>query len=127
YGWHVQTVDWRKTDPAEAKGDYHEDVEALYQALLAAKAETDRPSFIALKTIIGWPAPNKQNTGKAHGSALGAEEVAATKRILGFDPEATFAVEDEVLTQAREVIERGKRAHAEWEQAYQSWRGANPE
>ncbi|MFL6112664.1 MAG: transketolase, partial [Catenulispora sp.] len=90
YGWHVQTVDWRKTDPADAKGDYHEDVEALYAALMAAKAETDRPSFIALRTIIGWPAPNKQNTGKIHGSALGAEEVAATKEILGFDAKESF-------------------------------------
>ena len=93
YGWHVQTVDWRTGDPDE--GDYHEDVEALYDAILAAQAETDRPSFIALRTIIGWPAPNKQNTGKIHGSALGADEVAATKEILGFDPGADFAVDDE--------------------------------
>src|SRR5690349_15746757 len=126
YGWHVQTVDWRKTDPAEAKGDYHEDVEALYQALLAAKAETDRPSFIALRTIIGWPAPNKQNTGKAHGSALGAEEVAATKEILGFDPNETFAVAPEVLEHARGIVERGREAHAEWQRAFDAWAQANP-
>jgi len=125
YGWHVQTVDWRKTDPAEAKGDYHEDVEALYQALLAAKAETERPSFIVLRTIIGWPAPNKQNTGKAHGSALGAEEVAATKEILGFDPNETFAVAPEVLEHARGVIERGREAQAEWQRAYDRWAQSN--
>jgi transketolase len=123
----VQTVDWRTTDPAEAKADYHEDVDALYQALLAAKAETERPSFIVLRTIIGWPAPNKQNTGKAHGSALGAEEVAATKEILGFDPNETFAVAPEVLEHARGVIERGRAAHAEWQQAWDVWAQANPD
>src|SRR4051794_17744050 len=121
YGWHVQTVDWRKTDPADAKGDYHEDVEALYAALMAAKAETDRPSFIALRTIIGWPAPNKQNTGKIHGSALGADEVAATKEILGFDPNETFAVDDKVLEHARQVSTRGRELHAEWRKSWDAW------
>src|SRR5690554_6133955 len=113
YGWHVQTVDWRR-GPADS-GDYHEDVEALYRALLAAKAETNRPSFIALRTIIAWPAPNKQNTGPAHGSALGADEVAATKRLLGFDPGVDFPVEDEVLAHARGVLDRGEQAHAAWQ------------
>jgi transketolase len=122
YGWHVQHVDWRGT----ADG-YHEDVEALYAAFEAARAETGRPSFINLRTIIGWPAPNKQNTGKAHGSALGADEVAATKRVLGFDPDKSFQVDDDVLAYAREVIERGKAAHAEWQQQYDGWRQANPE
>jgi transketolase len=103
YGWHVQRVDWRQDN------GYHEDVAALYDAILAAKAETGRPSFIALRTIIGWPAPNKQNTGKIHGSALGAEEVAATKRILGLDPDKTFLVTDDVLAHAREVVARGRR------------------
>ncbi|MEO3743252.1 transketolase [Plantactinospora sp. B5E13] len=125
YGWHVQTVDWRTGDADE--GHYHENVEALYDALLAAKAETNRPSFIALRTIIGWPAPTKQNTGKIHGSALGADEVAATKKLLGFDPATTFEVADEVLAHARQVLERGRTAHTEWETAYQSWAQANPE
>ena len=122
YGWHVQRVDWTSGD-----GGYHEDPEALYRALLAARAETDRPSFIALRTIIGWPAPNKQNTGKAHGSALGADEVAATKKILGFDPGKTFEVAAEVAEHARQVIERGRTARAEWEKSYQAWRANNPE
>ncbi|MEO7745882.1 MAG: transketolase family protein, partial [Actinomycetota bacterium] len=87
YHWHVQRIDWTGT------GDYVEDVDALKAAIDAAKAETDRPSFIALRTIIGWPAPTKQNTGSAHGSALGADEVAATKTVLGFDPEKSFAVD----------------------------------
>ncbi|MGW4464225.1 transketolase [Micromonospora sp. NPDC004704] len=125
YGWHVQTVDWRAGDAD--KGDYHEDVEALYAALNAAKENTDRPSFIALRTIIGWPAPNKQNTGKIHGSALGADEVAATKKILGFDPAQNFAVADEVLAHARGTVERGQAEHAEWNKAYEAWAKANPE
>ena len=87
YGWHVQTVDW--VGGSRREGPYHEDVESLYAALHAAR-KTERPSFIALRTIIGWPAPTKQNTGTAHGSALGADEVAATKKLLGFDPEQTL-------------------------------------
>src|SRR5690606_17053509 len=121
YGWHTQSVDWTES------GEYVEDVQALYDAIQAAKAETERPSFIRLRTIIGWPAPNKKNTGKIHGSALGAEEVAATKRVLGMDPEKTFDVPDEVLKHAREVAARGREAHARWEETYKRWREANPE
>ncbi|MEV6601187.1 transketolase [Actinoplanes sp. NPDC051346] len=125
YGWHVQTVDWRQGDPE--KGEYNEDVEALYAAIQAAKAVTDKPSFIVLRTIIGWPAPNKQNTGKIHGSALGAEEVAATKQIMGLDPNETFAVADEVLEHARQVAARGRDAHAEWDKAFEAWAAGNEE
>ncbi|MFG2012986.1 transketolase [Micromonospora sp. NPDC048868] len=125
YGWHVQTVDWRAGDADQ--GDYHEDVEALYRALLAAKAETARPSFIALRTIIGWPAPNKKNTGKIHGSALGADEVAATKQLLGFDPARSFEVDEEVLGHARTVMERGAQAEQEWTTAFDGWAKANAE
>ncbi|MDG4765534.1 transketolase [Solwaraspora sp. WMMD406] len=125
YGWHVQTVDWRAGSAGD--GEYHEDVEALYAALTAARAETDRPSFIALRTIIGWPAPKKRNTGKIHGSALGADEVAATKELLGFDPAQHFAVDDKVLTHIREVLDRGRQAHAKWTEAYDTWAQANPE
>ncbi|WP_233636349.1 MULTISPECIES: transketolase [unclassified Streptomyces] len=121
YGWHVQTVDFTRT------GDYVEDVDALLAAVEAAKGETSRPSLILLRTIIGWPAPTKQNTGKAHGSALGDEEVAATKKLLGFDPDADFAVEDDVLEHARAVRERGAEAHRAWEPGYQEWRSAHPE
>jgi transketolase len=121
YGWHVQRVDWTVT------GEYHEDVAALAAALEAAKAETDRPSFISLRTIIGWPAPNKQNTGKIHGSALGADEVAATKAIIGLDPEQTFQVPADVLAHAREVMARGAALHSAWDVEYAAWRTANPE
>ncbi len=120
YGWHTQRVRWRRPD------GYHEDTEALYDALLAARDHTDAPSIIMLSTIIGWPAPNKQNTGSAHGSALGAPEVAATKEILGFDPAVTFPAEDEAVARAREVADRGKMARAGWEESFARWAEASP-
>ena len=116
YGWHVQTVDWTNQG-----GQYEEDVHVLYDALRKAEAVTDRPSFIMLRTIIAWPAPNAQNTGKAHGSALGTEEVAATKEILGFDPDQTFEIPQGVLEHTREAVARGKAAQAEWYDAFQHW------
>ncbi|GAA3189328.1 transketolase [Actinocorallia glomerata] len=121
YGWHVQRVDWLKT------GDYVEDVAELERAIAEAKATTDKPSLISLRTIIGWPAPTKQNTGGIHGAKLGGDELAALKTVLGVDPEAHFAVDDEVLAHARQVVDRGAAAHAEWDQSYQAWRQANPE
>ena len=121
YGWHVQRLSWRTDD------GYKEDVPALYQAMLTAKEHTEAPSFIALSTIIGWPAPNKKDTGAAHGSALGVPEVKATKEILHFDPEVDFPVEDEALSRARQVAERGKQLHAEWEGPFGTWASANPE
>ena len=120
YGWHVQRVDWVKGD-----GQYVEDVAALDHAISAARAVTDRPSFIALRTIIGWPAPTKQNTGKAHGSALGAEEVAKTKEILGLDPAQTFALPEDVLAHSREVVQRGRALHSGWQQGFDAWAAAN--
>ena len=121
YNWHVQQIDWTST------GEYVEDVDALRAAIDAAKAETGRPSFIALRTIIGWPAPNKQDTGAAHGSALGADEVAATKRLLGFDPERSFQVDDEVLAHTRKARERGQSVREKWQSSFEAWREANPE
>ncbi|MGH3182897.1 MAG: transketolase family protein, partial [Streptosporangiaceae bacterium] len=121
YGWHVQRLSWR------TPGGYEEDVHALYQALLTAKEHTEAPSFITLSTIIGWPAPNKQDTGAAHGSALGVPEVKATKEILHFDPEVDFPVEDEALARARQVAERGKKLHADWEGPFAVWASAHPE
>jgi transketolase len=121
YGWHVQFVSW------VTEAGYEENVQALYDAILAAKAVTDKPSFIALRTIIGWPAPTKQNTMAAHGSALGDAEVAATKEILGFDPAVKFPVEEEALDRAREVAARGKALHAEWDVRFAAWEKENPE
>jgi transketolase len=120
YGWHVQTVDWRSSEP------YVEDVEALWAAIQAAKAVTDKPSFIVLKTIIGWPAPKKQNTGKIHGSALGKDEITATKALMGFADEP-FAIDDEVVKHAQQAVERGKAAHAEWQTAFDAWAAGNAE
>jgi transketolase len=116
YGWHVQTVDW-----TGGGGKYDEDVHALWKALRTARGVTDKPSFILLRTVIAWPAPNAQNTGAAHGSALGEDEVAATKKILGFDPEKTFVVDDEILSHTREAVARGKQAHAEWDDDFDAW------
>ena len=121
YNWHVQIVDWKKS------GDYVEDLVELNDAIEAAKAESGKPSLIILRTIIGWPSPKKQNTGKIHGSALGADELAAVKTILGFDPEQSFAVEDDVLTHTRKAVERGQAAHAEWNIQFDAWAAAQPE
>lgn len=121
YGWHVQTVDWKKT------GEYVEDVHELHRAIDAAKAEQAKPSIIILKTIIGWPSPGKQNSGKIHGSALGGAELAATKEVLGFDPEESFVVAEDVIAHTRAARERGAAAHAEWQQAFDAWAAANPE
>jgi transketolase len=122
YGFHVQHVDFHTAD-----GGYEEDVQALYAAIMAAKAETGRPSFINLRTIIGWPAPNKQNTGKAHGSALGADEVAATKRILGFDPGKTFEVAEDVLAHTRQAVARGAQWRAQWQERFDAWAQTDPQ
>ncbi|MFD0559304.1 transketolase [Stackebrandtia endophytica] len=120
YGWHTQTVDWR------AGGSYHENIEQLFEALEAAKRVTDRPSFISLKTIIGWPAPSKQNTGAIHGSKLGADEAAATKEILGFDAAQSFQVDADVLEHTRGVRERGHAEHRRWLAGFEKWATDNP-
>ncbi len=122
YGWDTHRVDWLQDD-----GSYDENVEALYDAFVAARDTRDRPSIIALRTIIGWPAPNKKDTYKAHGSALGADEVRATKQILGLDPSRKFDVPDDVLAHSREVVQRGRARHAEWQQEFDAWAKDNPE
>jgi transketolase len=124
YGWHVQRVDWRGKD-GSGRETYTEDVPALHKAIMAAQAETGRPSFINLRTIIGWPAPNKQGTGKAHGSALGTDEVAATKKLLGFAPDKNFEVSEEVLAHTRAAITRGKQAREAWQHDFDAWSQAN--
>jgi transketolase len=121
YGWHVQTVDWKKT------GNYVEDVAELHAAIENAKAATDKPSLITLRTIIGWPSPKKQNSGKIHGSALGAEELAGLKSALGFDPEQTFQVDADVIAHTRGYQNRADAARAEWQGDFDSWAAKNPE
>lgn len=122
YGWHVQDVDW-----TNGGTEYREDISALYDAIQAARAETTRPSFINLRTIIAWPAPNAQGTGKSHGSALGTEEVAATKQIMGMDPAKSFEVAQEVLDHTRSLVNRGSALRAEWDQQFAGWASNNPE
>ncbi len=121
YGWQVQVVDWKKT------GEYVEDVAELHAAIEAAKGETAKPSLIILKTIIGWPSPGKHNSGKIHGSALGAEELAATKKVLGFDPEQSFVVADDVIAHTRGLAARAAEARAAWQESFDAWAAANPE
>jgi transketolase len=115
YGWHVQVVQGGNNTAA------------ILDALAAAREVTDKPSIIVLRTIIGWPAPTKQNTGKAHGSALGADEVRATKEILGFDPDKSFDVDPEAIAHARKVVDRGREAHAAWQQTFDDWAAREPE
>ena len=115
YGWHVQVVEGGNNTAA------------ILDAIAAAREVTDKPSIVVLRTIIGWPAPTKQNTGKAHGAALGDEEVAGIKSFLGFDPEKSFVVEDEVLAHARKVVDRGVEAHAAWQKTFDDWAAREPE
>ncbi|MFE5707389.1 transketolase [Rhodococcus koreensis] len=115
YGWHVQIVEGG------------ENVVAIEEALNKAREVTDKPSLVLLRTIIGYPAPNKMNTGAAHGAALGADEVAAVKKALGFDPDKTFEVADEVIAHTRKVVERGAQAHKEWQAQYDEWAQRAPE
>ncbi|HTY29707.1 MAG TPA: transketolase, partial [Mycobacterium sp.] len=115
YGWHVQEVEGG------------ENVVGIEKAIEEAKKVTDRPSFIALRTIIGYPAPNKMNTGGVHGSALGADEVAATKRVLGFDPDKTFEVRDDVIAHTRKLVDRGRAAHEKWQGEFDAWAQREPE
>ncbi len=121
YGWQVIEVDWLRT------GEYSEDVHALHDAIVDAQDDFGRPSLIVLKTIIGWPAPAKRGTESVHGAALGADEVAATKALLGFDPARDFDVEPEVLAHTRALAARGARARADWQAEFDAWSAANPE
>ncbi|WP_293782500.1 transketolase [uncultured Aeromicrobium sp.] len=122
YGWHVQTVDW-----THGGREYREDVHALWDAYQKAAQVDDKPSLIVLRTIIAWPAPNAQNTGAAHGSALGDEEVRATKEILGFDPDRQFVVDDDVIDHTQAARARGEAAQSAWQERFDAWSSAEPE
>lgn len=115
YGWHVQVVDGG------------EDVSAILEAAEAAETVTDRPSIILLRTVIGFPAPKKMNTGGVHGAALGADEVAGVKRALGFDPDKSFDVDPEVLAHARRAVDRGDQLRAQWQKEMDAWAAREPE
>jgi transketolase len=115
YGWHVQAVE-------DAN-----DLEALRAALGVAREEEDRPSLIRVRSVIGWPAPTKGGTAKAHGAPLGPEEAAATKELLGLDPDREFAVEPECYDAFRPAAERGATARRAWQDRLRAWRAAQPE
>ena len=123
YGWHVQHVDW-----TQGGTGYVENIQALYDALEAAKQVTDRPSFIRLTTVIGWPLPSKAGHHSVHGSKLGGEEIAALKTALGMDAGVSFGVDADVLAHARSnAADRAAAAKAEWTPRYEAWRAANPQ
>ena len=114
YGWNVLEV------PLQSDGDI--DVVALDAAMAAAKADRSAPTLIRMRSTIAWPAPHARNTAKAHGSALGAEEVAATKVALGLDPEQSFHLPDEVLAHTQQVRVRNAEFAAEWNGEFEAWR-----
>lgn len=123
YGWHVQRVNWLQED-----GSYTEDVAALSEALDAAKAEIDKPSIIAVRTLIGWPTPGKTNTGGIHGSKLGGEALSGLKEALGADPEKMFDVDVEAVEAARaNVAKRCAEYRKDWDARFEAWKAANPQ
>lgn len=119
YGWHVIDVD---TMP-----DGNVDRLAVEKAIIEAKANTDQPSLIRMKSVIAWPAPHARNTAESHGSALGALEIAETKIALGLNPEEFFAMPNEVLEHVRDVYQRGRTAHSVWNASFSAWEKLHPE
>ena len=122
YGWHVSHVDW-----TNGGTEYREDLEALYAAIEEAKSVTDKPSFIKLTTVIGWPLPTKQGHHGIHGAKIGGEEIAAVKELLGFEQEP-FAVDEAAVAHARaHLAARGEAARAAWDEKFEAWQAAHPE
>lgn len=119
YGWQVIEVG--------TSDDGSVDIQALDAAMVEAKSETTKPSLIRLKSVIAWPAPTLRGTGKSHGSALGDEEIAATKILLGLDPNENFAMPSEIMSHVRAVRDRGIALHSEWNTAFSAWEKENPD
>ena len=119
YGWHVIEV------PALADGNV--DLESLDKAMAAAKAELTKPSLIRMHSTIAWPAPKLRGTAKSHGSALGDEEIAATKKELGLNPEEKFAMPADVFAHVRSVKDRGAAIRKEWDGKFAQWQSAHPD
>ena len=119
YGWNVIDV--------AAAADGNVDLLALDAAMVAAKKETARPTLIRMCSVIAWPAPSARNTAESHGSALGAEEISATKVLLGLNPEENFAMPTEVLNHVRQVKERGAASRKSWDEKFALWQKGNPE
>ncbi|MGI5951892.1 MAG: transketolase [Brooklawnia sp.] len=122
YGWDVREVDW-----TNGSTSYGENIEALYDAIIAGQQVTDKPTLIRLQTIIGWPLPNLQGHEKVHGSALGAEEIAALKKLLDFEDEP-FGIDEDIVGFARKQLrEKGRADRAAWDAEFNKWAEANPE
>ena len=121
YGWHVQRINWRQSD------GYHEDVQALYDAFLTAKANTTAPSLIVLRTIIGWPARTSRTPAPRTARRSARTRWPPPRQVLGFDPDVSFPAEDHAVAHARLVGERGSKAHASWDEAFTAWSAAHPE
>ena len=119
YGWHVQEV--------AALADGNIDLASLDAAMVAAKAERMKPSLIRMHSVIAWPAPKLRGTAKSHGSALGDEEIAATKVELGLNPEEKFAMPSDVFAHVRSVKDRGAAAHAQWNTRFEKWSASYPD
>ena len=123
YGWYTDEFSFIQPD-----GSYKEDVEGLADTIAKARAAApNQPKLIKVDTLIAWPTPGKTNDPSSHGSKLGAEAVAGLKKLLGYDPEESFHVDEEALAHARKVAERGLEAHKEWDEKYDAWRKANPD
>lgn len=122
YGWYTDEVSFLQPD-----GSYKEDTKALADALDRAAKVTDRPKFIKVDTLIAWPTPGKTDDESSHGSKLGAEAVTGLKKVLGFDPEVNFYIDEEALEHAREVAQRGASAHTQWDAKLEAWKQANPD
>ena len=121
YGWQVIDVDWT------AGGEYKEDIQALYDAILAGQADTSRPTLIHLHSIIGWPLPTLQGKEKIHGSAIGTEEITRLKELLGFE-DTPFAIEDSIVEYTRaQLAAKGKADREAWDAKFEAWKAANPE
>ena len=119
YGWHVQEV--------AALEDGNINLVALDAAMLAAKAERTKPSLIRMHSVIAWPAPKLRGTAKSHGSALGDEEIAATKVVLGLNPDEKFAMPADVFAHVRSVKDRGAQLRSEWNTRFEKWSSENSE
>jgi transketolase len=119
YGWNVIEV--------STKSDGDVDLPALDAAMIAAGNENAKPTLIRMHSVIAWPAPKARNTAESHGSALGAEEIAATKVLLGLNPEESFAAPAEVIAHVRKVKERGAAMRADWDKNFATWKSANPD
>ncbi len=127
YGWDVRVVEWRSHHGTTSE-EYIEDVDALFAAIEEGKKVTDKPTFIMVRTVIAWPSPTKRGSGKSHGAALGDEEIRGLKELIGFDPEQSFEVDDDVIEHVRAArAERSRLARAAWDERFAAWQEANPQ